>query len=31
MKLKCLSSGSCGNCYALTADDGETLLLDDWW
>lgn len=28
MKLKCLSSGSCGNCYTLTADDGETLLLD---
>lgn len=28
MKLKCLSSGSCGNCYALVADDGETLLLD---
>lgn len=28
MKLKCLSSGSCGNCYALAAYDGETLLLD---
>lgn len=28
MKLKCLSSGSCGNCYALVADDGETILLD---
>ena len=28
MKLKCLGSGSSGNCYALVADDGETLLLD---
>lgn len=28
MKLKCLCSGSSGNCYLLTADNGETLLLD---
>lgn len=28
MKLKCLSSGSSGNCYLLTADNSETLLLD---
>lgn len=28
MKLKCLGSGSSGNCYLLTADNGETLLLD---
>ena len=28
MKLKCLGSGSSGNCYILTADNGETLLLD---
>jgi phosphoribosyl 1,2-cyclic phosphodiesterase len=28
MKLKCLGSGSYGNCYLLTADNGETLLLD---
>ena len=28
MKIKCLGSGSSGNCYLLTADNGETLLLD---
>lgn len=28
MKIKCLGSGSSGNCYALVADDGETILLD---
>lgn len=28
MKLKSLGSGSSGNCYLLTADNGETLLLD---
>lgn len=28
MKLKCLGSDSSGNCYLLTADNGETLLLD---
>lgn len=28
MKVKCLSSGSCGNCYTLTDRNGETLLLD---
>ena len=26
MKLKCLGSGSSGNCYLLTADNGETLV-----
>ena len=31
MKLKCLGSGSSGNCYLLTADNGETLMVDDWW
>ena len=28
MKLKCLGSGSSGNCYLLTADNGETLIID---
>lgn len=28
MKLKCIASGSSGNCYTLTADNGETLILD---
>lgn len=28
MKLKCIASGSSGNCYTLTADDGEALILD---
>lgn len=28
MKLKCISTGSSGNCYTLTSDSGETLVLD---
>ena len=28
MRLKCLGSSSAGNCYLLTSDSGETLLLD---
>ena len=28
MNLKCLSSGSQGNCYILTANNGEKLILD---
>lgn len=28
MKLKCLGSGSSGNCYLLTADNGETLIIE---
>ena len=28
MKLKCLGSSSSGNCYLLTSDSGETLILD---
>lgn len=28
MKLKCIASGSSSNCYTLTANDGETLILD---
>lgn len=28
MKLKCISTGSTGNCYTLTSDNGETLILD---
>lgn len=28
MKLKCISTGSSGNCYLLQADNGETLILD---
>lgn len=28
MKLKCLGSSSAGNCYLLTSDSGETLILD---
>lgn len=28
MKLKCLGSSSAGNCYLLTSDNGETLILD---
>lgn len=28
MKLKCNATGSSGNCYTLTADNGETLILD---
>lgn len=28
MKLKCIATGSTGNCYALTSDNEETLILD---
>lgn len=28
MRLKCLGSSSTGNCYLLTSDSGETLILD---
>ena len=28
MKLKCIATGSTGNCYALTSNNGETLILD---
>ena len=28
MKLKCIATGSTGNCYTLTSDRGETLILD---
>ena len=28
MKLKCIATGSSGNCYTLTANNGETLILD---
>ena len=28
MKLKCLGSSSAGNCYLLTSNSGETLILD---
>lgn len=28
MKLKCIATGSSGNCYLLQADNGETLILD---
>jgi phosphoribosyl 1,2-cyclic phosphodiesterase len=28
MKLKCIATGSAGNCYLLTSDSGETLILD---
>ena len=28
MKLKCIATGSTGNCYNLTSDSGETLILD---
>lgn len=28
MKLKCISTGSTGNCYTLTSNSGETLILD---
>ena len=28
MTLKCIGSGSSGNCYILTSDSGETLILD---
>ena len=28
MHLKCLGSSSAGNCYTLTSNNGETLILD---
>nr|DAR48661.1 MAG TPA: YycJ-like MBL-fold protein [Bacteriophage sp.] len=28
MRLKCLGSSSSGNCYLLTSESGETLILD---
>lgn len=28
MRLKCLGSSSTGNCYPLTSDSRETLILD---
>lgn len=28
MKLKCIATGSTGNCHTLTSDSGETLILD---
>lgn len=28
MRLKCLGSSSAGNCYLLTSDSRETLILD---
>ena len=28
MKLKCIATGSTGNCYTITSDNGETLILD---
>lgn len=28
MKLKCIATGSSGNCYTLTSNSGETLILD---
>ena len=28
MKLKCIATGSTGNCYNLTSNSGETLILD---
>ena len=28
MKLKCIATGSSGNCYTLTSNGGETLILD---
>lgn len=28
MYLKCLGSSSAGNCYLLTSNNGETLILD---
>ena len=28
MKLKCIETGSTGNCYTLTSESGETLILD---
>lgn len=28
MKLKCIATGSTGNCYTLISNSGETLILD---
>ena len=28
MKLKCIATGSTGNCYALTSDSGEILTIE---
>lgn len=28
MKLKCIATGSAGNCYLLTSNNGETIILD---
>lgn len=28
MKLKCIATGSSGNCYTLTSESGETIILD---
>ena len=28
MKLKCIATGSSGNCYTITSGSGETLILD---
>ena len=28
MKLKCIATGSSGNCYTLTSNSGETIILD---
>jgi phosphoribosyl 1,2-cyclic phosphodiesterase len=28
MKLKCIATGSSGNCYTLTSNSGEILILD---
>ena len=28
MKLKCIATGSSGNCYTITSNSGETLILD---
>lgn len=28
MKLKCIATGSTGNCYLLTSNSEETLILD---
>lgn len=28
MRLHCIATGSTGNCYTLTSNSGETLILD---
>ena len=28
MRLHCIETGSTGNCYTLTSESGETLILD---